>query len=1113
MAGAAVVSSFLQILFEKLAVAALDEYRSLRNVKKEFQCLFSTLSSIQDLLEDAEEKQLKDKPVRRWLVKLKDVAVDIDDLLDKHTAAVQRSKLMVQKTKVRRHLSYHFFNRVFLDYKLAHNIKDINERLDKISRERDVLGLQVLNNGTSRLEIEEKPQTSSLVDGSRVFGREQDKENIVKLLLATGDGFSNPFNVAILPIVGMGGLGKTTLTQLVYNDHRVKEHFQLRMWLCVSENFDERKLTRETLEYTQSDYTNTNTNTTNLNLLQEDLFHKLKGKRFLLVLDDVWNENREKWSRYYVALAAGDRGSKILVTTRNENVGLIMGGLRPYYLKQLSDENCWSLFRSCAFVNGNSSGHPKLEEIGKEIVKKLKGLPLAAKTLGSLLYSKLDEDDWKNILRSEIWELPTDQNNIMPALRLSYKHLPPHVKQCFAFCAVFHKDYVFGRDDLVQMWMALGFVQPQGRKRMEDVGYSYFDELVSRSFFHAHKGNYVMHDAIHDLAQSISIDECVRLGDKLQSNTTDKALHSSFSCSHSMHTSFEPFYRFKRLRTLLLLQGYKSRTGLIPDDLFSRLKFLRVLVLNRRDIDKVPNSIDNLHQLRYLGLSGTGIKMLPSSISRLYNLQTLRLKHCNELSYLPRGITGLINLRHMEANSLLISEIAGIGKLTCLQNLGEFIVRQRMGFHITELKDMTQLRGHLCISDLQNVISGEEARKAKLHTKELLTSLELVWSAGNRVASSEECIPEEVLRCLEPQREIRELSVKGYSGFHFPDWLGSSSLSSLHTIHLSNCKNCKFLPPLGQLPFLRYLDIGGMDSVTHIGKEFLGVKGFPSLIELVIEDMPCLEEWAIAQGGVFPCITEIQVRDCPELRELPQLPPTLTKLTVSEAGVSCLPQLKSPTSSSLATAALSSMFIHDCPNLTSLRNGLLSQELSSLTELTIANCEELVSLPMYLFKPLVSLKNLHIYNCPKLTCSYQEATGLLPASLEDLRISSCSVELINPMLKCLGSLTTLRHLKISDCSELNYFPEETRLPDMLKLLVLSNCANLLCLPPLLHVSALETLVIWHCPLVMLPVDGLPAELQELHINGCPVLKNLLEQDDGREWAKIARAPKTKIDCR
>ncbi|KAJ0974659.1 hypothetical protein J5N97_016624 [Dioscorea zingiberensis] len=1108
MAGEAVLSALMEVLFEKLAVAALDEYQSLRNVKKELQNLSTTLSSIQDLLEDAEEKQLKEKPVGRWLMKLKDVAYEIDDLLDNYTAAKQRSMLEAgQKKRVSLHFSCCCFNKLLLDRRIAHKIKGINERMANISRERDVLGLQVLG-GMNRVEIQERPQTSSLVDGSDVYGREKDKDNIVKMLLANSVG-SNPSKVAIIPIVGMGGIGKTTLTQLVYNDSRVKEHFELRMWLCVSENFDERKLTRETLEST---YTTTGMTTTNMNLLQEDLCQKLKGKRFLLVLDDVWNEDGEKWTRYYAALVSGEKGSKILVTTRNGNVGRIMGGLRPYHLKQLSDKDCWLLFRNCAFVNGNSSEHPNLEQIGKKIVKKLKGLPLAAKALGSLLYSKLDEDDWKNILRSEIWELPTDQNNILPALRLSYKHLPPHLKQCFAFCAVFHKDYVFQRDDLVQMWMALGFVQPRGRKRMEDIGYSYFDELVSRSFFQAHKGNYVMHDAIHDLAQSISIDECVRLEDELQADRTDKALHSSFSCSHSMQTSFEPFYKFKRLRTLLLLQGYKSVTDLIPDDLFLKLKFLRVLDLNRRDIKKVPESIGNLHQLRYLSLSGTGIETLPSSISKLYNLQTLRLKHCNELSQLPRGVTNLINLRHLEASSLLVSEIAGIGKLTCLQKLGEFTVRRRMGFGITELKDMTELQGNLCISNLENVASGEDACNAKLNTKVSLTSIELVWSEKTHVVSSEGSFQEEVLRYLQPHREIKELTIKGYSGLHFPDWIGSSSLSSLHTIHLSNCKNGKFLPSLGQLPFLKYLDIGGMNSVTHIGQEFLGsgeVRGFPSLNEIVLDDLPCLEEWCIAEGeGMFPCISEIQVSECPKLRELPRLPPTVTRLTLSEAGVICLPELKTSTSSA---AALSSMYIHDCPNLTSLRTGLLSQELNSLKELTIANCEELVSLPMDCFKPLVSLRNLHIYNCPKLTCTFQQTKRLLPGSLEDLRISKCNPELIISMLKCSESLTSLTQLNISNCSELNYFPEE-ELPRMLKFLVLQDCANLRLLPPLKHVSNLESLVIKHCPLVMLPeVGGLPAKLQELHIFGCPLLKNMFEKDGGRERVKIAHVPKVQID--
>ncbi|KAJ0974660.1 hypothetical protein J5N97_016625 [Dioscorea zingiberensis] len=1105
MAGEAVLSAFMQVLFDKLATAAFNEYRLLRGAKKELKSLSSTLSMVQAVLEDAEEKQLTEKPVQCWLMKLKDIAYYIDELLDKHATADLESRLEGQKVSNHFHFTCYCWKKCLLDYRIAHKIKGVNKKLEKIARERDVLGLQVMAS-VNRLRIEDRPQTSSLVDGSNVFGREEDKERIVRSLLMSDR--SSSFRVSVLPIVGMGGLGKTTLTQLVYNDNRIKEHFQLRMWVCVSENFDEKKLTRETLEFTVSG--GYSTNTTNMNLLQEELFEKLKGKRYLLVLDDVWNENHEKWRRYYAALIAGERGSKIIVTTQNKNVGRIMGGSLPYHLKQLSDKDCWSLFRNCAFVDGDSSRYPKLEEIGMEIVKKLKGLPLAAKALGSLLYSKLDEDDWQNILRSEIWELPADQNNVLPALRLSYKHLPPNLKQCFAFCAVFHKDYVFERDNLVQIWMALGFIQPQGRNRMEDIGYSYFDDLVSRSFFQAHKGNYVMHDAIHVLAQSISIEECVRVEDGLQTISSKKARHLSFSCSNSMDTSFEQFYGFKRLRTLLLLQGYKSRTCVVPDDLFLKLKFLRVLDLHRRDIDKLPQSIGNLQLLRYLSLSGIGIKMLPSSICRLYNLQTLRLMHCEGLRQLPKDVTNLINLRHLEARTLLVTEISGIGKLASLQKLDEFVVRRSKGFQISELKDMVELRGNLRVSSLENVTSCEEAIQAKLSNKRTLTALQLEWSEKSQFGS-QECLNEEVLRGLQPPTEIKELTIKGYSGFYFPRWLGSAAFSSLNKIHLSNCENCKFLPPLGQLPFLRSLDIEGMYSVTHIGQEFSGngeVMGFPSLNELEFQDMPCLEEWNISEGETqLPCITDIWISECPKLMELPQLPSTVTRLTISEVALTCLPMLRP---SSTSPAALSFLSIHDCLKLTTLQGGLLSQQLSFLEELTIANCEELVSLPAECFRPFVSLRKLHIYDCPKLTCSSLETTNLLPRSLEVLGFRSCSLEFINPMLKSLTSLTSLTHLKIDECPEFYCFPEE-ELPSMLKFLVLSNCANLQSVPPLRHVLKLESLVISDCPMVTcLPEDGLPLELQEVNINECPLLKDKLEQD-GCEWEKIVHVPKVEIN--
>jgi hypothetical protein len=268
--------------------------------------------------------------------------------------------------------------------------------------------------------------------------------------------------------------------QMVYHDDRVKQHFQLRIWVSVSESFDERTITQETLEAAAYDQSIASTN---INMLQETLSRVLPGKKYLLVLDNVWNENHDKWPIYRAALLSGELGSKIVVTSWNENVGRIMGGIEPYKLQQLSDDDNWSIFKSHAFRDGDSSTYPQLELIGREIVKKPKGLPLASKAWGSLLFCKADEQEWKEILRNDIWELPEERNNVLPALLLSYNHLPLHLKQCFVFCSVYPKDYIFKREKLVKIWLALGFIKQSKKKRLEDTGNSYFSELLNRSFF------------------------------------------------------------------------------------------------------------------------------------------------------------------------------------------------------------------------------------------------------------------------------------------------------------------------------------------------------------------------------------------------------------------------------------------------------------------------------------------------------------------------------------------------------------------------------------------------------------------------------------------------------
>lgn len=197
---------------------------------------------------------------------------------------------------------------------------------------------------------------------------------------------------------------------------RVKQHFDLQAWVCVSDEFDPFRVVKEILEATNSGSCES-CDLNSLNLLQVKLKKILDRKKFLLVLDDVWNEKYNNWDLLRTSLEFGLGGSKIIVTTRNRRVALIMRAAHTHHLPQLSFEDCWSLFARHAFDNGDSSPYPKLEEIGKEIVKKCNGLPLDAKTLGGLLYSNVKADKWDNVLKSEMWGFPGEE--ILPALRLS----------------------------------------------------------------------------------------------------------------------------------------------------------------------------------------------------------------------------------------------------------------------------------------------------------------------------------------------------------------------------------------------------------------------------------------------------------------------------------------------------------------------------------------------------------------------------------------------------------------------------------------------------------------------------------------------------------------------
>ncbi|XP_034705098.1 putative disease resistance RPP13-like protein 1 [Vitis riparia] len=1144
----AVGSSFLGVLIDKLIASPLLEYARRKKVDTTLEEWRRTLTHIEAVLHDAENKQIREKAVKVWLDDLKSLAYDIEDVVDEFdTEAKQRSLTegpQATTSKVRKLIpTFGALDPRALSFnkKMGEKIKKITRELDAIAKRRLDLHLREGVGGVS-FGIEERLPTTSLVDESRIHGRDADKEKIIELMLS--DEATQVDKVSVISIVGMGGIGKTTLAQIIYNDGRVENRFEKRVWVCVSDDFDVVGMTKAILE----SITNRPCEFKTLESLQEKLKNEMKEKRFFLVLDDVWNENLNHWDVLQAPFYVGAQGSVVLVTTRNENVASIMRTRPSYQLGQLTDEQCWLLFSQQAFKNLNSDACQNLESIGRKIAKKCKGLPLAVKTLAGLLRSKQDSTAWNEVLNNDVWDLPNEQNSIFPALNLSYYYLPTTLKRCFAYCSIFPKDYVFEKEKLVLLWMAEGFLDGSKRgETIEEFGSMCFDNLLSRSFFQRYHNNdsqFVMHDLIHDVAQFTSGKFCFRLvGEQENQIQIYKEIrHSSYIWQYyNVFKKVKSFLDIYSLRTFLALPPYSDvdpkiyLSKEVSHCLLSTLRCLRVLSLSHYDIKELPHSIENLKHLRYLDLSHTRIRTLPKSITTLFNLQTLMLSECRFLVDLPTKMRRLINLRHLKIDGTQLERMPmEMSRMKNLRTLTTFVVGKHTRSRVGELRDLSRLSGTLAILKLQNVADARDALESNMKGKECLDKLELNWEDDNAIAGDSHDAAS-VLEKLQPHSNLKELSIGCYYGAKFPSWLGEPSFINMVCLQLSNCKNCASLPPLGQLRSLQNLSIVKNDVLQKVGQEFYGngpssFKPFGSLQTLVFKEISVWEEWDClgVEGGEFPHLNELRIESCPKLKgDLPKHLPVLTSLVILECGqlVCQLPEAPS----------IQKLDLKECDEVV-LRSVV---HLPSITELEVSNiCSIQVELPAILLK-LTSLRKLVIKKCQSLS-SFPEMG--LPPMLETLRIEKCHILETLPegmtqnntslqslciedcdSLTSLPIISPLKSLEIKQCRKVelplpeeathNYYPWLTYLYidascdsltsfplaffTKLEILEFWNCENLesFYIPDGLRnmdLTSLRRINIWNCPnLVSFPQGGLPASnLRYLLIDNCKKLKSL-----------------------
>ncbi|KAF3632842.1 putative tetraspanin-3-like [Capsicum annuum] len=632
----------------------------------------------------------------------------------------------------------------------------------------------------------------------------------------------------------------------------------------------------------------------NLNRLQVKLKEKVNGKRFLIVLDDMWNDNYEKWDELRSLFVQGAAGSKIIVTTHKENVARMMGS-GAVNVGTLSSEASWALFKRHSLDNRDSKEHPKLEEVGKQIADKCKGLPLALKTIAGILRCKSEVDEWKDILRSEIWE--QNLNGILPALMLSYNDLPAHLKQCFSYCAIYPKDYQFCKEQVIHLWIANGLVQKLHS------GNQYFNELRSRSSFERVSesserdgGKFLMHDLVNDLAQIASSKLCVRLEEFQGSNMLEQSRHLSYSMG--LGGDFEKLkslIKSEQLRTLLpidIQDLWLKLSKRVPHNILPRLTSLRALSLSCYRNMELPNDLFiKLKLLRFLDLSQTFIKKLPDSICALYNLETLLLSSCYLLEELPLQMEKLINLRHLDiSDTSRLKMPLHLRKLKSLQVLmgAKFLLGGPCGWRMKDLGGAHYLYGSLSILALQNVVDRREAQKAEMREKNHVEKLSLEWSESDADSIADNSQTErDILDDLRPHTNIKKLRISGYRGTQFPNWLSDHSfLKLLVQLSLSNCKDCFSLPALGQLPCLKFLSIRGMHRITEVTEEFYGSlsseKPFNSLEELEFAEMPEWKQWHVLGIGEFPALQDLSIKDCPKLLgKLPENLCSLTKMRIS----------------------------------------------------------------------------------------------------------------------------------------------------------------------------------------------------------------------------------------
>ncbi|XP_074319938.1 putative disease resistance protein RGA3 [Silene latifolia] len=1030
-----IVTELVKTVVEKVGSEVWRRIVGAADIDSQIKELQDIKNTIEATLLDANSAQVCTHSQRDVLEKLEQGLAKLIDFQDAKAAKTKQKELMdgSKFTKEAR-LFFSTSNQLVSPFKNARKIKGITEELCRIERNHAQYGSIVSSQFSNQTE------TLSNVSGSymstdMVFGRDEDRDKMVSLLLDTSAA------AGVLPvtsIVGMGGVGKTTLAQYVYHDERIKKYFDLQLWVFVTQDFNVKDVLRQMLTCA----TDEKALGYEIDQLQRRLFQAISGKRFLLVLDGVWDDYslRAKWLELSALLRVGAQGSKVLLTTRSETVARIIGTQDPFLVGDLGDDDSWLHFRHVAITEWHEPG---VEAIGKEIADMCPKVPLVIRAIGSLLAGKRTVQEWRAFRDDQLANFASYGRDVLGTLKLSYDQLGPSLRLCIAYCSLFPKGFLFEKSILIHLWIAMGYVEAEyANQSLEEVAEGYVLCLLSRGFFHCNNMDgykcpdfFRMHNLMHDLVLLIAGFK-YKMADSNTDEFDERVCHVSYHLvDHSSWKVPSSLFKIKQLKSFLVplpsenLGSYHQvRLSPLNDMSLFRIQSLRALRMHGLGINKLPRSLGKLIHLRYLDLSDNPIRKLPESITQLVNLYLLELSYCRSLEELPEDINKLVMLRHLSLIGCdkLSHMPKGLLRLTRLETLNYFVVGKPsyLACGLADLSFFDNLKGKLTIVLVER--SEEIVAEAKAANLDKIKITEFSMIFGESRLEDEM-----VLENLKPSADLKHLHIENYGGVRLPCWMREGIhcwLPNLVEIEIFGCKECINMCSFGRLPHLEYLALERLDKVEYIengssnktntvvlADKHRSTSLFPSLNNLSLRDIPSLKGWrsitdsAQDQGlnqllnrtSAFPNLEYVSM-DMELLILLAQVflqgISSLKFLTVCGrtkviAEQTCTPSnvLPKPRQPVILLKSYLPMLCN--LDFSNSQMESLPEEFRGmyfLISLGIYDCEAFEAIPEWI-DSLTSLESITIYNCPRLKSLPHEISHL--SNLMSLYLRECSWEL------------------------------------------------------------------------------------------------------------------------